>query len=60
LDSMKEVGESLFQLSKSSLVELKSYTRPHPLVEKTLLLVCALKGYSNANWNLAKDLIGKP
>ena len=33
--------------------------KPHPLVEKTLSIVVALRGFKNVNWNTAKEMVGK-
>ena len=59
-DSMREVEESLKNLTKASLMELKAFAKPHPLVEKTLQVVCALRGFKNFQWQLAKELVGRP
>jgi hypothetical protein len=34
--------------------------KPHPLVEKTMNIVVALRGFKNINWNTAKEMVGKP
>jgi len=39
------------------LIELKSAVRPHPLIEKTLNMICMLKGIIAPNWQVAKDLM---
>ena len=41
---MMEIHESIEALHKAGLMELKAMAKPHPLVEKTLQIVCALKG----------------
>jgi dynein heavy chain len=45
-----EIEESLKEISKAGLVELRSVSKPHQLVEKTLQIVCALKGFKNLSW----------
>ena len=46
-------------MNKASLMELKAMSKPHPLVEKVLQIVCALKGFKQNNWNTAKEMISK-
>ena len=41
---MIEIQEAIDALHKSGLMELKAMAKPHPLIEKTLQIVCALKG----------------
>ena len=55
----KEIDESIKALSKANLQELKSMAKPHLLVEKTLMIVCALRGFKQLNWNTAKEMIGR-
>ena len=38
---------------------MKTMAKPHPLVEKTLSIVVALRGFKNVNWNTAKEMVGK-
>lgn len=33
--------------------------RPNPLIERTMQIVCALKGFKNLTWNTTKDFLGK-
>lgn len=33
--------------------------KPHPLIEKTMQIVCALRGMKQLSWNGAKELIGR-
>lgn len=56
-ESLKEVDESLKQLTKASLTELRQFAKPHYLVEKALQVVCTLKGFKIFNWSLAKELL---
>jgi hypothetical protein len=39
----REIEESTKALTKANLLELKSMSKPHLLVEKTLSIVCALR-----------------
>ena len=55
-----EIAESLNCLTKAAILELKTMSKPNPLVEKTLQIVVALKGFKHVNWNTAKEMIGKP
>jgi hypothetical protein len=34
-------------------------TKPNILVEKTLQIVTALRGFKHVNWNTAKEMLGK-
>ena len=54
-----EIDESLKELTKASILELRAVSKPHQLVEKTLQIVCALKGFKNLGWATARELLGK-
>ena len=55
----REIQASTEALTKANLLELKSMSKPHLLVEKTLSIVCALRSMKQLNWNSAKELIGR-
>jgi hypothetical protein len=57
---LKEVEESLKLLSKASLTELRQQAKPHYLIEKTMQLVCTLKGFKTYNWSIAKEMVQRP
>ena len=59
-DAPKEVEESLKLLSKASLTELRQQAKPHYLIEKTMQLVCTLKGFKTYNWSIAKEMVQRP
>lgn len=59
-EAIKEVEESLKQLTKASLTELKQFAKPHYLVEKTMQIVCTLRGFKSYNWSIAKELLARP
>lgn len=40
-------------------MELRAITKPNFMIEKTMQIVCALKGFKNLNWNTAKETLGK-
>jgi hypothetical protein len=40
-------------------MELRSISKPHVLVEKSMQIVCALRGFKNLNWANARDLLGR-
>lgn len=40
-------------------MELRSVSKPHPLVEKTLQIVSALRGFRQLNWNTAKEILAR-
>ena len=54
-----EIEESLKELSKASIIELRAISKPHPLVDKTMQIVCALRGYKNINWATSRDFLGR-
>jgi len=58
--AQKEIDESIDALTKSAVLELRNTAKPHPLVEKTLNIVVALRGFKHVNWNTAKDMLAKP
>jgi hypothetical protein len=47
-------------LSKSAICELRAISKPHAMIEKTMMIVLALRGYKNLNWNTAKELLSRP
>jgi hypothetical protein len=47
-------------MTKASIMELRAISQPHPMIEKTMQIVCALRGYKQLNWNTAKELLGRP
>lgn len=59
-NALMEIEESLKEVSKAGLIELKQVSKPHPLVEKTLQIVCALKGFKNLTWQTARELLSRP
>jgi hypothetical protein len=50
---------SLTELSKANLMELRSLSKPHNLIERALQMVCALRGFKVLNWTNARDMLGK-
>ena len=40
-------------------MELRQIAKPHPLIEKTMQIVCALRGFKNLNWSTARDFLAK-
>ena len=58
-DAQNEISEALSALSKAAILELKSMTKPNILVEKTLAVVTALRGFKHINWNTSKEMLGK-
>ena len=59
-EAHNEITEALSALTKAAILELRSLTKPNILVEKTLRVVTALRGYKDINWNTAKEMLGKP
>jgi len=58
-NSLVEIEESIKELSKSALMELRAIAKPHPLIEKTMQILCALRGFKNLSWSTSRDLLGK-
>lgn len=58
-DAQREIEESVKALTKAALLELKSMSKPHPLVEKTLSIVAAIRGFKQLNWNTSKEMISR-
>jgi len=54
-----EIEESLSALSKAAIIELRSMTKPDTLIEKTLQIITAIRGFKNNNWNTAKEMLGR-
>lgn len=54
-----EIEDSLSALTKAAIIELRSMTKPDILIEKTLQIITALRGFKNNNWNTAKEMLGK-
>jgi len=46
-------------LTKAAILELRTTSKPNPLVEKTLNVVIALRGFKHINWNTSKEALGK-
>lgn len=59
-EAKKEISESIEAISKASLMELRALAKPHPLIEKCLQIVLALRGYKQLHWNNAKEFLNKP
>lgn len=47
-------------MTKAAILELRAMTKPNILVEKTLSVVIALRGFKHINWNTAREMLGKP
>jgi hypothetical protein len=60
LDAKQEIADSVEALTKAALMELRSISKAHPMIEKTMQIVCALRGFKQLNWNTAKELLGRP
>lgn len=58
-NSSEEIELSLRELTRANIMELRAISKPSPMVEKTLQIVCALRGFKNLNWATARDFLGK-
>lgn len=59
-NAQQEIDMSLTEMSKANVMELRSISKPHMLIEKTMQIVMALRGFKNLNWANARDLLGRP
>jgi len=50
---------ALGELTKAHVMELRAIAKPSALVEQTMRIVCALRGFKNLNWSTARDFLGK-
>ena len=57
--SKQEINDSIDAISKAAIIELRSISKPHPMIEKTMQIVCCLKGFKHLNWNTAKELLSR-
>jgi hypothetical protein len=39
---------------------MKSMIKPNPMIEKTISIICALKGYKSTSWTTARDFLARP
>ena len=58
-NSAEEIDMSLKELTRANVMELRAISKPSPMVEKTMQIVCALRGFKNLNWATARDFLGK-
>jgi hypothetical protein len=58
--ALTEQEAAIRELTKANIMEMKQLSKPNPLVEKTLQIVCALKGFKSLAWVTARDFISKP
>ena len=57
--SIAEIDACLNQLTTANIMEIRSMAKPHPMIEKAMQVVCALKGFKNLNWVTARDLLSR-
>lgn len=55
--AVKMTDVSIRQLTKQHIINLRKQVRPHTLVEKTLNLVCLLRGCVAPSWTMARELM---
>ena len=58
-NSAEEIELSLRELTRANVMELRAISKPSPMVEKTMQIVCALRGFKNLGWATARDFLGK-
>jgi len=49
----------LNEITRANVMEIKSIAAPHPLIEKTMQIVLALRGYKALSWANSRDLLGR-
>ena len=57
IPALEAAKAALENLSKSDITELKSFAKPHPLVEAVTAAVCCLKGVKDTSWKGAKAMM---
>lgn len=50
----------LGEISRANVMEIRSIAAPHALIEKTMQIVLALRGYKALTWANARDILGRP
>jgi len=58
LPALEEAAAALNDLKKDDITELKSFAKPHELVEGVACCVCIMKGVKEVNWKGAKGMMG--
>ena len=58
-NAQNEIDMSLKEITKANIMELRAISKPHTLIEKTMQIVQALRGFKNLNWSNARDLLGR-
>lgn len=56
----QEIQGSVESISKAQIIELRAISKPHPMLEKCMNIVLALKGFKQLNWNTAKEFLARP
>ena len=59
-NALEETDAALRELSKANILEMRSMSKPNALVDTTMQIVCALKGFKNLNWATAREFLSKP
>ncbi len=55
--AVKMTEHSIRRLTKAHIIELRNQVKPHPLVEKVLVMVCILRGCVAPNWTVAREML---
>jgi len=58
LPALEKAAEALGNLKKDDITEIRSFAKPHPLVENVTTCVCLLKKYPDLSWKGAKAMMG--
>ncbi len=56
----QEITGSAEAITKAQIIELRAISKPHPMLEKCMNIVLALKGFKQLNWNTAKEFLARP
>ena len=57
LPALEEAAQALNDLKKDDITELRSFAKPHQLVQDVCLCVCILKGFKDVSWKGAKAMM---
>jgi dynein heavy chain len=58
LPALAAAAEALKNIRKEDITELKSFAKPHPLVEQCTMCVAIFKKYPDTSWKGAKVMMG--
>ena len=60
IPALEEAAAALNNLKKDDITEIRSFAKPHILVQKVCECVCVLKGVKDVSWKGAKGMMTDP